>query len=69
MENEVRLTGYKFNIHYNGVEYDVQTDVCLEVLLFDGSITPNPCDNNHTPMEIKEFVEQTFWDGGAIGLK
>lgn len=69
MKNEVRLSGYNFIIQYGGVEYEVSTDVCLEVYLFDGSITPNPEDNNHTPMEIKEFVEQTFWDGKAIGLK
>lgn len=69
MKNEVRLTGYSFTIQYKNVEYQINTDVCLEVYVFDGSIIPNPKDNNHTPMEIKEFVEQTFWDGKAIGLK
>lgn len=68
MENEVRLSGYNFSIKYDGVEYEISTDVCLKVYLFDGSITPEPEDNNHTPIEIKEFVEQMFWEGKAIGL-
>ena len=68
MKNEVRLTGYKFTIRYKDIEYEISTDVCLEVYLFNGSITPNPKENNHTPMEIKEFVEHEFWKGKAIGL-
>lgn len=67
-ENEVRLTGYSFSIIYDDVEYEISTDVCLEPYIFEGSIEPSPEDNNHTPMEIKDFVEQTFMDGKAIGL-
>lgn len=64
----VRLSGYNFSIIYKGVEYELSSDVCLKVMLYDGSIKPNPEDAGHTPMEIKEFVEQTFWEGKAIGL-
>ena len=68
MKNEVRLTGYNFTIQYNNIEYEISTDVWLKVYLFDGSIIPNPEENNHTPIEIKEFVEQEFWEGKAIGF-
>jgi hypothetical protein len=68
MKNDVTLSGYRFNIHYDGIEYDVITDTTFEVMLFDGSIEPNPEDNNHTPMEIYDFVEQMFWAGDVKGL-
>ena len=68
MKNEVRLIGYNFLILYEGVEYAVSTDVCLSVHLYDGSIEPDPYDAGHTPMEIKEFVEDEFMNGRAIGL-
>ena len=68
MKNEVRLAGYRFTVQYKGVEYEIITDVCLDVFLFDGSIIPNPVENNHTPMEIKEFVEQEFLKGKVIGF-
>ena len=68
MKNEVRLSGYNFMIKYEGIESDVSTDACLKFMLYDGSITPDPFDNNHTPRDIKEFVEQMFWEGKAIGL-
>lgn len=68
MKNEVRLSGYNFTIYYENVEYEIITDVCLEVYLFDGSIKPDPVVNKHTPMEIKEFVEKMFSEGKAIGL-
>jgi len=69
MENEVRLSGYNFIVTYKDVEYELRTDVCLEPYIFEGSIKPNPEDAGHTPMEIKEFVEQVFLKGKAIGLK
>ena len=68
MENEINLTGHCFSIVYEGVEYEVSTDVCYEVMLFDGSITPSPSDNGHTPMEISNFVESAIASGGVIGL-
>jgi hypothetical protein len=67
-ENEVRLTGYNFIIVYDGVEYNISADVCLDVMTHPDSIIPNPFNHNHTPMEIKEYVEETFMNGLAIGL-
>jgi hypothetical protein len=68
MKNEVRLTGYNFTVVYKGVEYEITTDVCFKVHLFPGSINPDPYENNHTPIEIVEFVEQTFFEGNTIGI-
>ena len=66
--NQVRLSGYNFMIIYNGIEYEISTDVCLDIYLFDGSITPDPSENSHTYIEIKDFVEEQFSNGNAIGL-
>ena len=68
IKNEVRLTGYTFSVIYEGVEYEISADVCLEPFTHPGSITPNPFDHDHTPMEIKDYVEATFMNGLAIGL-